>query len=105
MRCGLRGTTPTSETMLGGAARRRATGRPAHADLKTYAVSFEILTAAVGTSARRGVRTTRRGAVQTPAFMPVGTQATVKPLLPREVPATGADILLCNTYHLMLRPG
>ena len=69
------------------------------------AFSFEIIAADAGTSARRGVVTTRRGLVQTPAFMPVGTQATVKTLLPREVRATGSEILLCNTYHLMLRPG
>jgi queuine tRNA-ribosyltransferase len=49
--------------------------------------------------------TTPRGVVETPAFMPVGTQATVKTLLPREVQATGAAMLLANTYHLMLRPG
>lgn len=49
--------------------------------------------------------TTGRGSVETPAFMPVGTQATVKTLTPREVQATGAQIILANTYHLMLRPG
>jgi queuine tRNA-ribosyltransferase len=49
--------------------------------------------------------TTRRGEVETPAFMPVGTQATVKTLHPTEVRATGARIVLANTYHLMLRPG
>ena len=48
---------------------------------------------------------TGRGAVETPAFMPVGTQATIKTLLPREVRVTGASIILANTYHLMLRPG
>ncbi|MGH2531339.1 MAG: tRNA guanosine(34) transglycosylase Tgt [Thermomicrobiales bacterium] len=55
--------------------------------------------------ARRGQLTTRRGIVETPAFMPVGTQATVKTLHPDEVRATGAQIVLANTYHLMLRPG
>jgi queuine tRNA-ribosyltransferase len=49
--------------------------------------------------------TTPHGTVETPAFMPVGTQATVKTLLPDEVQATGAQIILANTYHLMLRPG
>jgi queuine tRNA-ribosyltransferase len=49
--------------------------------------------------------TTNRGIVETPAFMPVGTQATVKTLHPREVAETGAQIILANTYHLMLRPG
>jgi queuine tRNA-ribosyltransferase len=48
---------------------------------------------------------TGHGTVETPAFMPVGTQATVKTLLPSEVRATGAQIILANTYHLMLRPG
>src|SRR3970282_2416349 len=46
-----------------------------------------------------------RGEIRTPAFMPVGTAATVKAMLPESVRATGADILLGNTYHLMLRPG
>jgi queuine tRNA-ribosyltransferase len=56
-------------------------------------------------AARRGEVTTPHGRVQTPAFMPVGTQATVKGLYPEAVKATGAEILLGNTYHLMLRPG
>ncbi|MDE3237676.1 MAG: tRNA guanosine(34) transglycosylase Tgt [Paracoccaceae bacterium] len=54
--------------------------------------------------ARTGVITTPRGEIRTPAFMPVGTAATVKAMLPESVRATGADILLGNTYHLMLRP-
>ena len=54
--------------------------------------------------ARAGVITTPRGEIRTPAFMPVGTAATVKAMLPESVRATGADILLGNTYHLMLRP-
>ncbi|WP_323006311.1 tRNA guanosine(34) transglycosylase Tgt [Pseudorhodobacter sp.] len=54
--------------------------------------------------ARQGVISTPRGAIRTPAFMPVGTAATVKAMLPESVRATGADILLGNTYHLMLRP-
>jgi len=55
-------------------------------------------------AARTGVIDTPRGAIRTPAFMPVGTAATVKAMLPESVAATGADILLGNTYHLMLRP-
>ncbi|MFA6265232.1 MAG: tRNA guanosine(34) transglycosylase Tgt [Pseudolabrys sp.] len=55
--------------------------------------------------ARRGTVTTPHGTIETPAFMPVGTQATVKGLYPEAVAATGAQILLGNTYHLMLRPG
>ena len=54
--------------------------------------------------ARTGVIHTARGDIRTPAFMPVGTAATVKAMLPESVAATGADILLGNTYHLMLRP-
>ncbi|MGX0877377.1 queuine tRNA-ribosyltransferase [Roseovarius sp. MBR-154] len=55
--------------------------------------------------ARTGVISTPRGEIRTPAFMPVGTAATVKAMMPESVAATGADILLGNTYHLMLRPG
>ena len=55
--------------------------------------------------ARSGVIRTPRGEIRTPAFMPVGTAGTVKAMLPESVRATGADILLGNTYHLMLRPG
>ncbi len=54
---------------------------------------------------RTGVVTTARGEIHTPAFMPVGTLATVKALMPEEVAATGAEILLVNAYHLYLRPG
>ena len=66
---------------------------------------FGYKVAATDGRARRGVVSTPRGAIQTPAFMPVGTAATVKGMLPESVKATGADILLGNTYHLMLRPG
>ncbi|MGU3493536.1 tRNA guanosine(34) transglycosylase Tgt [Xanthobacteraceae bacterium A53D] len=55
-------------------------------------------------TARTGVISTPRGEIRTPAFMPVGTAATVKAMYPEQVRATGADILLGNTYHLMLRP-
>tara|TARA_R110002096_G_scaffold43364_8_gene116786 strand:+ start:505 stop:1635 length:1131 start_codon:yes stop_codon:yes gene_type:complete len=64
--------------------------------------SFEVK--ARDGQARQGVITTPRGEVRTPAFMPVGTAATVKAMLPGSVRETGADILLGNTYHLMLRP-
>src|SRR5690606_26790256 len=56
-------------------------------------------------AARRGQLTFPRGTVQTPAFMPVGTYGTVKGILPRDLEATGAEICLGNTFHLMLRPG
>ncbi|PIW28492.1 MAG: tRNA guanosine(34) transglycosylase Tgt [Rhodobacterales bacterium CG15_BIG_FIL_POST_REV_8_21_14_020_59_13] len=55
--------------------------------------------------ARTGVLRTPRGDIRTPAFMPVGTAATVKALYPEQVKSAGADIILGNTYHLMLRPG
>src|SRR3981189_2430937 len=55
--------------------------------------------------ARRGVMTTAHGEVQTPAFMPVGTQGAVKGILHRDLEQIGAEILLGNTYHLYLRPG
>ena len=64
--------------------------------------SFELQS--VSGKARQGVIRTPRGEIRTPAFMPVGTAATVKAMLPESVAATGADILLGNTYHLMLRP-
>src|SRR5919107_4466025 len=56
-------------------------------------------------AARTGLITTQHGKIRTPAFMPVGTQATVKAMYPEQVRALGADIVLGNTYHLMLRPG
>jgi queuine tRNA-ribosyltransferase len=67
------------------------------------AFSFRLL--ATDGVARRGEIATPHGAVATPAFLPIGTQATVKGLAPEAVRATGADIVLANTYHLMLRPG
>ncbi len=65
---------------------------------------FEFQVSATDGRARTGVIRTPRGDIRTPAFMPVGTAATVKAMLPENVRATGADILLGNTYHLMLRP-
>src|SRR4051794_15214764 len=69
------------------------------------ALRYELLAKDPSTQARLGRVTTRHGAFDTPAFMPVGTQGTVKGLLPDMVAATGAQIILGNTYHLMLRPG
>ncbi len=65
---------------------------------------FSFSLAATDGKARTGVISTPRGDIRTPAFMPVGTAATVKAMMPESVAATGADILLGNTYHLMLRP-
>jgi len=64
---------------------------------------FEIL--ATDGAARTGILHTPRGPIRTPAFMPVGTAGSVKAMLPQSVRETGADIILGNTYHLMLRPG
>ena len=67
--------------------------------------SFSFTIEARDSAARQGEIATPRGAIRTPAFMPVGTAATVKAMYPAEVRALGADIVLANTYHLMLRPG
>ena len=56
-------------------------------------------------SARRGVLKTRHGDIQTPIFMPVGTQATVKGMTPAQIEEVGSQIILGNTYHLNIRPG
>ena len=69
------------------------------------AITFELLQRDAETAARVGRVTTPHGSFDTPAFMPVGTQGTIKGLLPRDVAATGAQIVLGNTYHLLLRPG
>jgi queuine tRNA-ribosyltransferase len=66
---------------------------------------FSFSIAATDGAARTGVIAMERGEIRTPAFMPVGTAATVKAARPEEVRASGADIILGNTYHLMLRPG
>jgi queuine tRNA-ribosyltransferase len=66
---------------------------------------FRFQIAAADGAARTGTLSMRRGDIRTPAFMPVGTAATVKAMKPEGVRASGADILLGNTYHLMLRPG
>ncbi len=67
------------------------------------AFAFDLLSASG--AARRGQITCAHGTVQTPAFMPVGTSATVKALRPEDLRAAGAEMILANTYHLMLRPG
>ena len=66
---------------------------------------FSFSVSATDGAARTGVISMARGEIRTPAFMPVGTAATVKAMRPEEVRASGADIILGNTYHLMLRPG
>ncbi len=71
--------------------------------LPTAGFSFQV--DAVDGDARNGLLKTPRAAIETPAFMPVGTQASVKALTPDEVASTGARMILANTYHLWLRPG
>src|SRR5688500_6198487 len=66
---------------------------------------YELISTDPRTRARLGRVTTRHGSFDTPAFMPVGTQGTVKGLWPEQVAATGSQIILGNTYHLLLRPG
>jgi queuine tRNA-ribosyltransferase len=77
----------------GGHVKPRAMGR------------FAFSISATDGAARTGIIVMQRGDIRTPAFMPVGTAATVKAMRPEEVRASGADIILGNTYHLMLRPG
>jgi queuine tRNA-ribosyltransferase len=67
--------------------------------------NFDLLAIDSATGARRGRLHTRRGVIETPAFMPVGTQGTVKGMLPEQLREVGAQVILANTYHLYLRPG
>ncbi len=69
------------------------------------AVSYELIKECSRTKARLGKLHTPHGVVRTPAFMPVGTQATVKTMTPEELREINTEIILCNTYHLYLRPG
>lgn len=69
------------------------------------AVTYELLHVDKNSGARRGVIHTPHGDIQTPIFMPVGTQATVKSMTPEELKENGAQIILANTYHLHFRPG
>src|SRR5438034_6599249 len=66
---------------------------------------YDLLRRDTATRARVGRVTTRHGVFDTPAFMPVGTQGTIKGVLPDHIAATGSQCILANTYHLMLRPG
>ncbi len=69
------------------------------------AFSFTCQHTDQATGARAGIIRTRRGSIETPIFMPVGTRATVKSLSPEELESLGAEVILANTYHLYLRPG
>ena len=73
--------------------------------MSTQGFGFEVLAQDADSSARLGRLRTPRAEFETPVFMPVGTQATVKSQSPEEVAASGARLMLANTYHLMLRPG
>jgi queuine tRNA-ribosyltransferase len=68
-------------------------------------MTFELITKDPGSAARLGSLTTTHGRIDTPIFMPVGTQATVKAMTPEELVEVGSQIILANTYHLYLRPG
>src|SRR3954470_10325425 len=74
-------------------------------DMTDRPLKYELIYTDPSSRARLGRVTTRHGAFDTPAFMPVGTQGTIKGVLPDHVAATGSQIVLANTYHLMLRPG
>ena len=73
--------------------------------LQMSSVRFAFTITKTNGAARTGVIAMARGEIRTPAFMPVGTAATVKAMKPEDVRASGADVILGNTYHLMLRPG
>src|SRR4051794_16799238 len=79
--------------------------QPSAISHRSPAVQFELRAVDPGSAARLGTLHTPHGAVETPAFMPVGTQATVKGLLPETLRAVGSRMVLANTYHLALRPG
>ena len=68
-------------------------------------MKFEVLGKDSRTRARRGRLHLAHGIVETPVFMPVGTQGTVKGMTPEQLQSLSVQILLCNSYHLMLRPG
>ena len=68
-------------------------------------MKFTVTHTSSDTKARRGVLETEHGTIQTPIFMPVGTQATVKTMTPEDLESMSAQIILSNTYHLFLRPG
>jgi queuine tRNA-ribosyltransferase len=67
--------------------------------------NFEILHQDSGSAGRRGILSTAHGRIETPAFIPVGTAGAVKGISPQQLKETGADIVLANTYHLLVRPG
>ena len=68
-------------------------------------MGFNLIKRCISSKARTGILKTGHGTIQTPVFMPVGTQATVKTMSSEELSTLGAKIILSNTYHLFLRPG
>jgi len=84
---------------------RQGKGDGVGAPLMSAPPRFAFSVAATDGAARAGTIAMRRGEIRTPAFMPVGTAATVKAMKPADVRSAGADVILGNTYHLMLRPG
>ena len=68
-------------------------------------IQFTILKKSIKTKARLGKLSTPHGIIDTPVFMPVGTKGTVKAMIPRELEKLKVNIILCNSYHLYLRPG
>src|SRR3990167_5951882 len=69
------------------------------------AISFTVKKRAPRSGARAGILTTSHGVIHTPAFVPVGTKANVKGILPEQLKTLGAEVVLANTYHLYLQPG
>lgn len=86
-------------------ARGASTARVSYPSAPVMSTRFDFQISARSGAARTGTIAMKRGEIRTPAFMPVGTAATVKGMKPQDVRAAGADIILGNTYHLMLRPG
>src|SRR6202790_441650 len=73
--------------------------------MRAFRTMFELLLQDPGSRARRGRLTTPHGIIETPIFMPVGTQGSVKAMSPRELREVGAQVILGNSYHLFVRPG
>src|SRR5580765_2341280 len=92
-------------SLQGGRTAIAPPGRRALYGVSSCGMKFEVLDRDPTTRARRGRLHLAHGVVETPIFMPVGTQATVKGMTPEQLLSLSVEILLCNSYHLMLRPG
>src|SRR5919107_1005530 len=93
------------ETLVLGAAYQVRFASAKRSSKRPRVSRFVFSISATDGAARAGTIAMQRGEIRTPAFMPVGTAATVKAMRPEEVRSSGADVILGNTYHLMLRPG